>query len=92
MNFQVYIIVHKATGKIEPSSSRREGVWKSRATALQRIKSHWHCPWDWRASIPGESWQERYDRHERLNEEFRTANPFDEWWPKHYEIIEMGKV
>lgn len=84
----VFIIKHLATGKIEPSSSRREGVWKSRATALQRIKSHWNVPWSPR--LLDETWDEVFARNMRLKAEFRAANPFEEWWPKYFEIITLS--
>ena len=85
-----YIIQHIPTGKIEPSHSNRHGIWATRATALQRIKSHWHVKWDWDAErTPGEDWQARTQRYNNTNDAFRTANPFDQWWPKYYKIKEL---
>lgn len=81
-----YIIRNLDTGAIEPSSSRREGVWKSRATALQRIKGHWKPANLWR-KYEDAPWLERRQLINKDLADFRETNPFDSWWPKHYQII-----
>lgn len=87
---KAFVIYHLVDGSIEPNHEKRQGLWATRATALTRIRSHWHCPWDWRApNLPGEDWKARSERRDRANQEWKAANPFNEWWPKHYKIVEL---
>lgn len=93
---EAYIIEHLKDGKIEPSSSHREGIWRSISTAKYRIKMFWH-PWypehrDWPWSTLYEDnrpWSEKRQELETKVKKWRQENPFEEWWPKHFRIKQI---
>lgn len=91
--FGCFIIRHIPSGEIESSSSRRRGIWASRSTALSRIKSYWHPKNIWVDIYKDpRPWDVKYKERELKLKEWREANPFDKWWPKHFEIIEVSEV
>lgn len=90
---RAYFIRRLSDGRIEPNHEKKQGIWATRATALARIKSHWHIKWDWNmAYVSKRPWAMLHTEHKQANDEWRAHNPFDQWWPKHYEIIELTEV
>lgn len=66
------------------------GVFRTRCTAIQRIKSTWNAPTLWVGVYDDpRPWQVKHDERIAWNKKWKEEHPFDQWWPQHYIIVRM---
>lgn len=84
----IYMIKDLATGEYLPDHDKAYGVWTTLQGALARIKSHWHIKWTYNY-LDQRTWDVKHNEYTEANKRWQDENPFDQWWPKHYKLIEL---